>query len=73
MSLDTTRMEMNKQNLRPDRDFGIAWIKRYGQGRVFYNALGHNPEEFWNPALLRHLLDGIKFTLGDLEAPTEVP
>jgi type 1 glutamine amidotransferase len=40
---------------------------------VFYNALGHNPEEFWNPALLRHQLDGIQLTLGDLEAPTEVP
>jgi type 1 glutamine amidotransferase len=72
MSLDTRRMDMNKKNLRPDQDFGLAWVKRYGQGRVFYNALGHNPEEFWNPALLQHLLDGIQFTLGELEAPTEV-
>jgi hypothetical protein len=30
--------------------------------------LGHNPEEFWNPQLLRHYLDGIQFALGDLAA-----
>lgn len=71
MSLDPARMDMNKKGLRPDGDFGITWVKRYGQGRVFYCALGHNPEEFWNPALLRHIFDGLQFTLGDLPAPTE--
>lgn len=24
----------------------VAWIKTWGAGRVFYNALGHNPDEF---------------------------
>jgi type 1 glutamine amidotransferase len=24
----------------------VAWIKTWGQGRVFYSALGHAPEEF---------------------------
>jgi type 1 glutamine amidotransferase len=72
LSLDLSRMDTNQKNLRPDRDLGLAWVKRYGQGRVFYNALGHNSEEFWNPALLGHLLAGIQFTLGDLEVPTEV-
>jgi type 1 glutamine amidotransferase len=71
LSMDTARMDMNKQNLRPDHDFGLSWVKRYGQGRIFYCALGHNPEEFWNPALLRHFLDGIQFALGDLAAETE--
>lgn len=71
MSLDLTRMDTNKANLRADRDYGISWVKRYGEGRVFHCALGHNPEEFWNPALLTHLLDGIQFALGDLDAPIE--
>jgi type 1 glutamine amidotransferase len=24
----------------------VAWVKTWGAGRVFYNALGHAPEEF---------------------------
>jgi len=70
LSLDVTRMDMNKKNLRPDGDFGLCWVKRYGEGRVFYSALGHNSEEFWNPQLLRHFLDGIQFALGDLPVET---
>ncbi len=69
-SLDLTRMDSNKPNLRPDRDFGLCWVKRFGEGRVFYSALGHNNEEFWNPTLLRHFLDGIQFSLGDLPGDT---
>ena len=71
LSLDTARMDMNKPNLRADGDFGLCWVKRFGQGRIFYTALGHNSEEFWNPQLLRHFLDGIQFALGDLPADTE--
>ena len=42
----------------------MTWIKNYGQGRVFYNALGHEHELFWNPIVLQHYLDGIQFVLG---------
>jgi type 1 glutamine amidotransferase len=69
-SLDPARMDMNKPDLRPDHDFGLCWVKRYGEGRIFYSALGHNNEEFWNPVLLRHFLDGIQFSLGDLPGDT---
>jgi hypothetical protein len=69
-SLDLSRMDTNKPNLRADHDLGLCWVKRYGQGRIFYSALGHNNEEFWNPTLLRHFLDGIQFSLGDLPGET---
>jgi len=70
LSLDMT----NARNLevsgikREDQDHAISWIRRFGQGRVFYCSLGHNREIFWNPAILQHYLDGIQFALGDLEA-----
>ena len=70
LSMDLSRMDLQKTNLRPDHDFGLAWVKRFGEGRIFYCALGHNPEEYWNPALLQHFLDGIQFALGDLKADT---
>ncbi len=69
-SLDPARMAPPKARLRPDHDFGLCWVRRYGQGRIFYSALGHNPEEYWNPMLLEHFLDGIQFALGDLAADT---
>ena len=48
-------------------DIGVSWIKEWGDGRVFYSALGHNDDDFWNPAVLRHFLAGIQYALGDLE------
>jgi type 1 glutamine amidotransferase/HEAT repeat protein len=58
-------------NLKPgDMDTGISWVKSYGEGRVFYCSLGHNPELAWNPAILRHYLDGIQFALGDFQVDT---
>ncbi|MEN6337375.1 MAG: ThuA domain-containing protein, partial [Phycisphaerales bacterium] len=53
---------------RQDMDFGMTWIKSYGEGRVFYCALGHQHELFWNPIVLQHYLDGFQFVLGDLKA-----
>ena len=38
----------------------VAWIKTWGKGRVFYNALGHAPEEFKkSPAALTLAINGI--------------
>jgi len=69
LSLDTTKTDMRKPGIkRRDGDFALSWVRRYGKGRVFYCALGHREEIFWNPAILRHYLDGIQFALGDLEA-----
>ena len=66
MGLDMTK----KENVpgRKDGDNALAWIRDFGQGRVFYSSLGHNNHIFWTPAFLRHFLDGIQFALGDLEA-----
>ena len=62
------RSETSNERLRPDRDYGLSWIKRVGKGRVFYTALGHTPTLFATPALAEHVLAGIQFALGDLEA-----
>ena len=70
-------LDMNKTNSkdefkgkRPDSDYAQSWVKSYGKGRVFYSALGHDHDVFWNEAVLGHWLDGIQFALGDLDANT---
>ncbi len=67
LSIDTDKSNMNVQGLhRKDNDYAMSYIKSYGKGRVFYCALGHQHELFWNPIVMEHYLDGIQFVLGDL-------
>jgi hypothetical protein len=47
-----------------------AWVKSYGQGRVFNTSFGHRTELFWDRRVLAFYLDAIQFACGDLEAPT---
>lgn len=60
--------KLKESNPRPDHDFGLSWIKRDGQGRVFYMALGHNERIYAMKPLLEHLLAGMQYALGDLKA-----
>jgi type 1 glutamine amidotransferase len=53
---------------RADNDYAVAWIKKEGEGRVFYCSLGHDANVFQEPAILQFNLDGIQYALGDLAA-----
>ncbi len=46
----------------------VAWIHRFGDGRVFYSNFGHNNTTYWSPLVLRHYLAGIQYAVGDLNA-----
>ncbi len=66
LSLDMDRIA--KKAGRKDGDNAVSWVRRYGQGRVFYCSLGHRNEVFTTPAVLAHYLAGIQYALGDLKA-----
>lgn len=69
LSLDAEKSDIKKwQYLRTDDDFGMVWIKRVGKGRVFNSVLGHRPDFYVMPDLVKMMLGGIQFVLGDLEA-----
>jgi len=56
---------------RPDKDFAVAWIRAYGEGRVFFSILTHaSGSMLFDSAMLQHFLDGIQFALGDLKVDT---
>ncbi len=43
----------------------VAWVKTWGAGRVFYNALGHHPDEFTQfPAARRLTVQGCLWAAG---------
>ena len=70
LTLDTEHTNMGVPWVyRTDGDFALAWVQPWGQGRVFYTALGHRTELYWNPQILQFYLDGVQFAMGDLEAP----
>ena len=56
---------------RKDNDFALAWVKRYGSGRVFNCSFGHRTEIYWDPRVLAFYLDAIQFAAGDIQAPME--
>jgi len=74
VSIDTDRTPIEGKNIsairRKDKDLAMTWIKNYGKGRVFYCALGHQHELFWNEMILQHYLDGVQFAAGDLKGDT---
>jgi|WetSurMetagenome_2_1015567.scaffolds.fasta_scaffold25736_3 uncharacterized protein len=69
LSIDcpTSKLDPNKGQQK-DGDYALSWIKKYGDGRVFYTAYGHRHEHFWSAPLLKHYLAGIQYALGDLKA-----
>jgi type 1 glutamine amidotransferase len=52
----------------PDRP--LVWCRRSGQGRVFYDALGHFPQTWSDPRQLELVADGIAWAAGLGRAPT---
>lgn len=75
LSLDTARTDLAAGQprgdvMRADGDYAVAWVRRYGQGRVFYSTIAHNPYVFWDGRMLEFYLRAAQFALGDLEAST---
>lgn len=65
--LDAAKMDLSVKGLRADRDFPVAWAKKYGKGNVFWSTFGH-PEEAWDDARVQGVYMGaIRWALG-LEA-----
>jgi type 1 glutamine amidotransferase len=53
---------------RPDHDYGLSWIRREGKGRIFYEAHGHSERVYAMKPMLEHVLAGVQYAMGDLNA-----
>ncbi|GAB2850389.1 hypothetical protein GCM10027074_16380 [Streptomyces deserti] len=49
-------------------DHPIAWCQTYQGGRAFYTGGGHTKESYAEPAFREHLLGGIRYAIGDVQA-----
>jgi type 1 glutamine amidotransferase/sugar phosphate isomerase/epimerase len=70
LSMDPSRKDLpgNQYTNRPDNDYGIVWIKSYGNGRVFNCGLGHRPEFYETPTMQQMIFAATQYILGDLQA-----
>lgn len=68
VSLDMNQKEVLSQIQDGPRDVPVSWLRRAGDGRVFYTNFGHREDTFTKTSILAHMLDGIQYALGDLEA-----
>jgi type 1 glutamine amidotransferase len=60
MTLDTGSVDMTAPGInRTDGDFALAWCRNYGEGRVFYTALGHFDETWQDPRIQSMLANAL--------------
>jgi type 1 glutamine amidotransferase len=71
-SVDYSKMsdadKAKEPNQRTDHDYALSYIKREGNGRMFYMAHGHHERNYAVKPLMEHLLAGVQYALGDLKA-----
>ena len=69
--LDASKLDLTKPLVhRKDRDFPAAWAKAYGNGRVFYSILGHEAEDWDNPAVNQMYFEAIRWALKLVDGDT---
>jgi type 1 glutamine amidotransferase len=49
-------------------DHPIAWCQEYRGGRAFYTGGGHTKQSYAEPDFRQHLLGGIRYAIGDVQA-----
>jgi type 1 glutamine amidotransferase len=65
MSLDMANCEVIRPSHVP-----VAWVKSWGEGRLYYNNMGHRPDTWQNPKFMQSMLAGILWAAGRTEGPT---
>ncbi len=71
LSLDPKKLDLTNPRVhRQDHDFGVAWVKTYGNGRVFATTLGHREEVYDNPDVQTMFREAIKWAMKLTDGPT---
>ncbi len=69
---DVASIDDPKKAEYPGDRFGdslpLAWYHTFDGGREFYTALGHKKEDYKNPLLLKQILGGILWAMGESRA-----
>jgi uncharacterized protein len=68
LRLDPNSVDLRKQGVRKRfYNWPLAWTRKYGRGKCFYTALGHEQAVWQDPRFQELLLNGIKWSMGELK------
>jgi len=68
LRLDPNSVDRTKQGVRNRfYNWPLAWTRKYGRGRCFYTALGHEKAVWQDQRFQQLLLNGIKWSMGELK------
>ena len=68
LRLDPSSVDLKKPGVQR-RYYGwpVAWTRKVGKGRVYYNGLGHDDWVWKDPRFQEMLLNGIKWAMGQIK------
>jgi hypothetical protein len=64
LRLDVSKMPPHPELRVKNGDMPLVWARRYGKGRVFYSALGHDASTWDNRDVQQMYFEAIKWALG---------
>jgi type 1 glutamine amidotransferase len=64
----TEGMESGRARDYERPDYPNTWVKKYGEGRVFYTSMGHREDVWTNPKYQGLLIGGLNVVTGQAEA-----
>lgn len=73
LALEDASIDAAKGNKGKDGLYPNAWMREWGEGRVFYTALGHEPALWKDERYKKHLLGGLAWAIGGPDLPAPVP
>lgn len=58
-------MSLNMEKCNPAKPYHVpvAWCRMWGDGKIFYNNLGHNDQTWTNPAFLKSTENAVRWVL----------
>ena len=62
-------LDMSAGPLRRPYPVPVTWVREVGRGRVFYTNLGHTPSTWADPRFRRQIVDAIRWTGHQMDAP----
>lgn len=62
-------MSLNMSKTKPSKPYHVpvAWVKSYGEGKVYVNNLGHNESSWQDERYLKSITNAVKWIRGEVE------
>ena len=66
-------MSLNMARCKPSKPYHVpvAWVKAWGEGRIYVNNLGHNPGTWQDKRFLNSISNAVKWVGGELDGETK--